>query len=70
MAVHMNGLDDVAHFLPASFEFFPSVIQMKVDKTDTVYFSWQPDLLNFKKGWMSKLDDSGEVSVSVCKHSY
>ena len=21
----------------------------------------QPDLLNFKKGWMSKLDDSGEV---------
>lgn len=26
----------------------------------------QPDLLNFKKGWMSKLDEKGEVlTVSV-----
>lgn len=27
-------------------------------------FASQPDLLNFKKGWMSKLDDSGEVRYS------
>lgn len=26
----------------------------------------QPDLLNFKKGWMSKLDEGGEVRPSVC----
>lgn len=29
-----------------------------------VLFTSQPDLLNFKKGWMSKLDDSGEVKYS------
>ena len=25
-------------------------------------FFWQPDLLNFKKGWMTKLYDDGMVS--------
>ncbi|KAI4821748.1 hypothetical protein KUCAC02_007332 [Chaenocephalus aceratus] len=28
----------------------------------------QPDLLNFKKGWMSKLDDSGEVRAYIIYH--
>ncbi len=29
-----------------------------------LFFASQPDLLNFKKGWMSKLDESGEVRHS------
>lgn len=29
-----------------------------------ICFASQPDLLNFKKGWMSKLDESGEVRHS------
>lgn len=30
-------------------------------------FVSQPDLLNFKKGWMSKLDESGEVRLRRSK---
>lgn len=32
-------------------------------KTVILCFVFQPDLLNFKKGWMSILDEPGEVSL-------
>ncbi|XP_039512855.1 TRIO and F-actin binding protein b isoform X2 [Pimephales promelas] len=39
----------------------PSVyFSCSVDQTDEEPMQQQPDLLNFKKGWMSKLDESGE----------
>ncbi|XP_053299659.1 TRIO and F-actin binding protein b isoform X1 [Pleuronectes platessa] len=33
---------------------------MRTNKQQLQHWETEPDLLNFKKGWMSKLDDSGE----------
>lgn len=30
------------------------------------FFLPQPDLLNFKKGWLTKQYEDGQVSVSKC----
>lgn len=52
--------------VPSGFTFvmFSSRVQMKLSECDTALFASQPDLLNFKKGWMSKLDESGEVRLA------
>lgn len=52
---------EMTHFLHVCSVGFFSVIYLNVSDVDSVYFALQPDLLNFKKGWMSKLDGSGEV---------
>uniref|UniRef100_A0A3B5QUM2 TRIO and F-actin binding protein b n=1 Tax=Xiphophorus maculatus TaxID=8083 RepID=A0A3B5QUM2_XIPMA len=53
----MNGADTQRHscFLPVN-----CCVQTKGNETDSPPSCLQPDLLNFKKGWMSKLDDCGE----------
>lgn len=64
VAQQTNGFDVQRHHTVPSCHFCSSLlfIQMKDDESDSVSCTPQPDLLNFKKGWMSKLDDSGEVT--------